>query len=168
MKLSDRWSRRLLRLGAELLLVVLLLLAAEWWMTRDIERGVPLQLTATTLDGQPFDIAQWRGTGGILYFWAEWCPVCRANRHVITGLAGDVPLITVAMQSGNAREVAAYMAKEQFTLPVIVDEEGALARRLHVSGVPVALVIDSEGRVSYVARGYTTELGLRLRLWLAS
>ncbi len=168
MKLKGTWPKRLLRWGGELLLLLVLLLASEAWMTRSVPRGIPVTLAAQRLDGQSFDISQWRGQSGIIYFWAEWCPVCKANRHVITSLAERERVMTVAMQSGSASEVAAYMQQEQFTLPVIVDEQGVLARRFQVSGVPVALIIDRDGRISYVARGYTTELGLRLRLWLAS
>ncbi len=162
------WPKRLLRWGAELLLLVGLMLAVEAWMTRDVPRGERVTLAAQTLDGQPFDIRQWQGKSGIIYFWAEWCPVCRANRHVITSLAKDQRVITVAMQSGSREEVAAYMHKEQFSLPVIVDEQGEIASSFHINGVPAALIIDKEGRISHVTRGYTTELGLRLRLWLAS
>lgn len=168
MKLPERWLRRLLRLAGELLVVVMVLLAAERWMTRDVERGVALQLAATTLDGKPFDLQQWRGKGGIIYFWAEWCSVCRANRHVITSLAVDEPVMSVAMQSGSDAEVNAYLKKEQITFPVINDQNGELSRHFHVNGVPFALIVDSSGRVRYVVRGYTTELGLRARLWLAS
>ncbi|HEY0719792.1 MAG TPA: protein disulfide oxidoreductase [Gammaproteobacteria bacterium] len=168
MKLKGTWSKRLLRWAGELLLLAAVLLAIEAWMTRDVPRGVTVTLAAQRLDGQPFDISQWRGSSGIIYFWAEWCPVCKANRHVITSLAEGQRVMTIAMQSGTAAEVAAYMQKEQFALPVIVDEQGEIARRFRVSGVPVALIIDRDGRISYVARGYTTELGLRLRLWLAS
>ncbi len=162
------WPKRLLRWGAELLLLVGLLLAVEAWMTRDVPRGERVDLIAQTLDGQSFDISHWHGKSGIIYVWAEWCSVCRANRHVITSLAKDQRVMTVAMQSGNREEVAAYMRKEQFSLPVIVDEQGEIASRFHLNGVPAALIIDKEGRIRYVSRGYTSELGLRVRLWLAS
>lgn len=161
-------GRRILKLSGELLVAVAILWGVEAWMTRDIPRGVPAELTAQSLDGRLFDVNQWQGKSGILYFWAEWCPVCKANRHVITSLAEDTPVMTIAMQSGNPAEVAAYMQKEQFSVPVIVDEQGEIARRFHVQGVPAALIIDSNGHIAHVTRGYTTELGLRLRLWLAS
>jgi len=167
----SKWSeksRRLIKLAGELLIVGALLLAVEAWLTRDVPRNVRAELTAQSLDGHLFDVNQWQGKSGIIYFWAEWCPVCKANRHVITSLAEDKPVMTIAMQSGTAAEVLTYMEKEQFSLPVIVDEEGEIARRFHVQGVPAALIIDSQGRIAHVTRGYTTEIGLRLRLWLAS
>lgn len=168
MKLSGIRPGRLLRWGGELLLLVILLLAIEAWLTRDMPRNVSAVLAGQTLDGQPFDVSQWRGDSGIIYFWADWCPVCKANRHVIKSISEDTQVITIAMQSGSPVEVAAYMQKEQIAFPVIVDEQGEIARRFHVNGVPVALIIDKNGRISHVTRGYTTELGLRLRLWLAS
>jgi alkyl hydroperoxide reductase subunit AhpC len=50
---------------------------------------------------------------------------------------------------------------------VVNDPEGALSRRYGVSAVPVTFVIDAGGKVRFVTRGYTSGLGLRLRLWLA-
>jgi peroxiredoxin len=167
-KQHKSWWRRALLLGAELLVIVTLLLGGEWWMTRGVERGVVISLSGTTTDGNHFDLQQWRGKSGIIYFWADWCPICRANRPVITALSADYPVMTIAMQSGERSAIASYLQKEQITFPVIADPEGALARRFHVKGVPLVLIVDAKGRVRYVARGYTTELGLRARLWLAS
>lgn len=168
MIVEGQWPKRLLRWGGELLVLVVLLLAVEAWLTRETPRDVAAVLAGQSMDGQPFDISQWRGQGGIIYFWAEWCAVCKANRHVIKSIAEDQQVMTIAMQSGSPAEVTAYMQKEQITFPVIVDELGEISRRFHVTGVPAALIIDKEGRIAHVTRGYTTELGLRLRLWLAS
>jgi len=168
MNLNGKWPKRWLRWSGELLLAVVLLLGVEAWLTRDVPRNVPAELAGQSLDGQLFDVSQWHGQSGIIYFWADWCPVCKANRHVITSLAEDKRVMTIAMQSGNREAVAAYMRKEGFSLPVMVDEQGEIARHFHINGVPAALIIDKEGRISHVTRGYTTELGLRFRLWMAS
>jgi hypothetical protein len=36
-----------------------------------------------------------------------------------------------------------------------------------VHAVPASFIIDAEGNIRFVEIGFTTEMGLRLRLWLA-
>ena len=102
-----------------------------------------------------------------MHFWASWCPICRAEQGSIEALARDYPAVTVAMQSGSDEEVARYMQKEALGLPVLNDPEGMLAAQWGVRGVPASFIVDGAGQIRFVEVGYTTEIGLRLRLWLA-
>ena len=52
-------------------------------------------------------------------------------------------------------------------MPVVVDEDGRLARSWGVGGVPATFIVATDGRISYAGMGYSTELGLRARLWLS-
>ncbi len=85
---------------------------------------------------------------------------CRDRRE-------DWSVITVAMQSGNAAEVSQYLLEHSLHFPVIIDEEGDLARRYGVVGVPASFVIDGLGDIRFSEVGYTTGMGLRVRLWWA-
>jgi alkyl hydroperoxide reductase subunit AhpC len=86
---------------------------------------------------------------------------------MIDALAEDYPVITVAMQSGEAQAVRDYPAAQGVAYPVVNDPEGDIARRYGVSGVPASFVLDGRGEVRFVTRGYTSGPGMRLRLWLA-
>jgi alkyl hydroperoxide reductase subunit AhpC len=86
---------------------------------------------------------------------------------MINALAEDYPVITVAMQSGEAQEVLDYLAEQDVDYPVVNDPEGRIARRYGVSGVPASFVLDGLGEVRFVTRGYTSGPGMRVRLWLA-
>jgi alkyl hydroperoxide reductase subunit AhpC len=72
------------------------------------------------------------------------------------------------MQSGTAEEVKAYMARQKIKFPVVLDPDGTFARRYGAVAVPASFIIDGKGKVRFVEFGYTTEIGLRLRLWLAA
>ena len=50
---------------------------------------------------------------------------------------------------------------------VIVDEQGELARSFGVHSFPSSFVIDADGEIRHIEVGYTTEIGLRARMWLA-
>ena len=51
--------------------------------------------------------------------------------------------------------------------PDVVDEDNALTKRFRVGVFPTTFVVDGDGDIRDVEVGYTTELGLRARMWLA-
>ena len=162
-KSVGRWKRWL----AEAALVVLLLGAIHLWQTRNLPAGEAPVLTGTLLDGRTIDMVKYRGKPLLVHFWAAWCPVCRLEQGTIQSLAREWPVITVAMQSGDAEEIRRFMEEEGLSFPVLADEAGQLARRWRVSGVPVSFVLDGRGHIRYATVGYATWAGLTLRLWLA-
>jgi thiol-disulfide isomerase/thioredoxin len=166
-KPARRRLRAVLRLAVEFVVVLALVLAVERFLTRDAVRGLAPPIAATLTDGSAFQSRQLAGRPSLIYFWASWCPVCTASQGTISAVAADHAVLTVAMQSGAAAEVAQYMAAEGLSWPTVADADGRLARRFGVAGVPAAFILDGDGRVRFVARGYTTGLGLRARLWLA-
>jgi peroxiredoxin len=60
------------------------------------------------------------------------------------------------------------MSDKQLTFPVMLDSSGELARSFGVKGVPTSFILAPDGEISFVETGYSTELGLRLRLWLST
>ena len=52
-------------------------------------------------------------------------------------------------------------------MPVLMDQDGKLARRWGVNGVPATFIVDRAGKIVHASKGYSTEVGLRIRLWLA-
>jgi len=103
----------------------------------------------------------------VMDFWATWCPVCRTEEGSINAISKDHQVLSVATTSGEAQEVAAYLKKQGLEFPVIPDESGILGVAWGIRGVPSSFIIDADGRIRHAAVGYTTEPGLRLRLWLA-
>jgi peroxiredoxin len=159
--------RRVLGWLGQAALVAAVLVGAHLWATRDAARGPAPALSGTLLDGRALPLADYRGRPLLVYFWATWCPVCRLDQGAIAAVARDHPVVTVAMQSGDAATVAAHLAAQGLSLPVRVDEDGAVAAAWGVRGVPTAFVVDGDGQIRYVTTGVTTRWGLRLRLWLA-
>ena len=159
--------RRWLRRAAEVALVLVVILGVRAYQQRDIVTGPAPALAGVLLDGKPFTLTPIAGQPQLVHFWASWCPICRAEQGSIAALARDYPTVTVAMQSGSDDEVVRYLQKEALSFPVLNDPEGALAAQWGVRGVPASFIVDEAGQVRFVEIGYTTEIGLRLRLWLA-
>lgn len=162
---SKVWLRR----GLELLLFVVIIMGVRTWQQRDIVKGMAPPLDGLLLDGKPFVLAAKPAQPVLVHFWASWCPICRAEEGSIASLARDNPnVITVAMQSGNSGAVQQYMREQAVNFPVINDANNQISAAWGVQGVPASFIVDTDGKIRYVEIGYTTGLGLRLRLWLAS
>lgn len=102
-----------------------------------------------------------------MHFWATWCPVCRLGDGAIDAIARDHRVVSIALQSGDAAEIRHYMATEGLDFTVLPDETGTLASRWGVPGVPATFVLDPTGRIAFSTMGFSTEWGLRARLWAA-
>lgn len=151
----------------DLVLIGIALTAFSWWQTRDTARGAAPELVGQLLSGRLVELKDYKGKPLLVHFWAIWCPVCTYENSSIDDLAKDYPVLTIATTSGDARKVGLFLEREGLKFPVILDEQGEIARRWGVTGVPASFVLDAEGNIMHVTTGYTTEIGLRLRLRLA-
>jgi len=158
------WRRRLLSLA--MLLAAWLLV--HWWQTRQLVSGPAPALSGNLLDGDRVDLARGQGQPRLVHFWADWCPLCRAEQGSIARIAQDYPVLTVALQSGTPEQVRAYLAAQNISFPTLADPHGDLAAAWGVRVVPTSFVIDGAGRIRFTEVGYTSEWGLRARLWVAS
>ena len=154
------WSFRLV-------LLVLAVLVVRSFQQRGVVEGKAPPLEGYDLQEEAISLGQLEGKTVLVHFWATWCGVCRTMADNVQSVSRDHAVIAVASQSGSAAEVAAYLEKEGLSLPVLLDPEGTLASDYGVSALPTSFVIDRSGRIRSAEVGYTTEIGLRLRLWLA-
>ena len=118
--------------------------------------AVPAELdfTGELLDGSSFDGATLAGRPTVLWFWAPWCPTCRAQAPGVSRLAmeyaGQVNVVGVGglADPTDIREYA-----EQVEGPThLVDEQGAIWRQFGITAQSSYVVIDTDGTI--VADGY--------------
>lgn len=161
------WPRRLRRWSLELLLLIAIIGGVQWWQTRGVAEGPAPALQGMLLDGHAVSLQALQGQPVLVHFWATWCPICRLEEDSIDALARDHQVITIATTSGDAAAVRAYLQQQGLHFPVLLDETGEVGRAWGVKGVPASFIIDPAGDVVHATVGYTTGIGLRLRLWLA-
>ena len=152
----------------DVVLAFFLVMGFHAWQTRSLAHGPAPTLSGSMLDGNRRNLESYLGAPVLVHFWATWCPVCKMEEDSIQDLAQDYPVLTVAMQSEGASAVNKYMQDNGLDFPVMLDDDGSFSRAWGVTGVPASFVIDAQGNIRSVAVGYTTKLGLRFRLWLAS
>lgn len=160
--------RRLLGWATNLALILGIFLGIQWWMARPLATGEAPPLTGTTLSGELIDLNNLRGQPVLVYFWATWCPVCKLGNGAIEAIAKDHRVLSVAMQSGDAGDIQRFMAAQQLSFPTVADDDGMIAGRWGVAGVPASFVIDARGQIGYATMGLSTDAGLRARLWAAA
>lgn len=162
-----RWRSWLL----EGLLFAAIFIGIQLWQARDTPRGAAPAFSGQRLDGSLFQLTDWRrehpGEAALIYFWADWCPVCRTTAGNVSAIADEWPLLSIASQSGDVAQIGKAMAERGYAWPTLPDPTGALMQQYGLPGVPAFIVLDPAGNIRFVTLGYTSELGLRLRLWWA-
>ncbi len=162
-----RWRRW----AVEIAIFVGIFFAIQAWMARDVPGGAAPAFAAPGTDGSELSLAAWRaahpGKAVGVYFWADWCPICTAQQAAIDAVQADYPVLTVAMQSGDAAAVAGVLAERGLDWATAIDSDGGIARGYGLRGVPAFVTVDPAGEIRSVSLGYTTGWGLRVRLWWA-
>ena len=155
-----------------LAILVILSLAINAWQSRNVPKGMAPGLDAPLINALgPQDatlqawLTQHRGQVVAVHFWATWCPICKASQDNVQRLHGSWPMVTVAMQSGSNNAVQKHLAQHELPWLTALDDEAQLARAWGVRAVPATIILDGEGRIASASMGYTTTVGLWVRLW---
>ena len=165
--LTRLWRSKWLHRAVFALLLAGVFLGVRAWQQRDMVEGRALPLDGVTVEGRSVALAG-SSRATLVYFWATWCPVCRLEEGTIASIASDHPVLTVAMQSGTDAELMRHQRERGLSLAVLNDATGEQAANWGVRVTPTFFVVDRHGHVRFRETGYTSETGLRLRLWWAN
>lgn len=93
----------------------------------------------------------------VVVLWATWCGPCHSllmdlKEEVAHGALKAENVVAVSLAE-PATDVAAYLAKTPLPFRVALDRDGALARRLKVSGTPTVMFLDENGVIRMVSTG---------------
>lgn len=103
----------------------------------------------------------------LVYIWATWCGICKLTTPTVASLSQNgTQVVSVALRSGNDGRVATWLEKKGVQGFTINDESGALGQRWHINATPTFIVL-YQGKVVSTTSGWTSSLGLKLRLWWA-
>jgi thioredoxin-related protein len=85
----------------------------------------------------------------------------------VSAVLSDYPGLTVAVRSGNQQQITTYLQQQQLNWPVVNDSDGAISQSYGSRSVPALFFLNKQGQIVFTSIGYTSEWGLRFRLWLA-
>ena len=126
----------------------------------------PLQLSSVTLmnnivysfkDDKPL----------LIHFWATWCPTCKLEASNIEAISKQYNVITIAVNSGSNREIKEYLGENGFTFNVVNDKESIYASKFNIAAYPTTFIYDKNRDLVFSEVGYTSTIGLYLRMWWA-
>jgi len=165
--------RHLLEAGA----FIAVLLLIQLYQSRGLPEGAAPPLEGLRNDGVVESLRPKVGGGEtasaanrsptLVVFWADWCPLCKAEEGNIESVAKRYRVLSVAMQSGDAAAVTRHLKERGLATPALIDADGRHAANWKVRGVPTRFIVDADGQVRFRVVGYTTTLGLLARLWWA-
>ncbi|RXK14135.1 protein disulfide oxidoreductase [Halarcobacter mediterraneus] len=101
----------------------------------------------------------------LIHFWATWCPICELEASNIEKVSKNYQVITIATQSGNEKEIKKYLEKNNLTFKVVNDEDGFLTKQFNIKAFPTTFIYDKNQNLNFSEVGYTSTLGLYLRMW---
>ena len=108
--------------------------------------------TASTLDGDEFDVADLVGAPYMLNIWATWCAPCRHEMPELQELhdkyAGEgFRVVGVSVDDHGAREtIREFLGEVGVDFPIYHDPSGDIVQRYGFFGVPGTFLVDAEGR----------------------
>ncbi|MDH3325267.1 MAG: protein disulfide oxidoreductase [Gammaproteobacteria bacterium] len=160
-------SKRIKSLLVNILIFFSVYYAVHLYQTRLTPSGTAPEISGWMLEGKAFESLHASSKPVLVHFWATWCKVCKLEQGSINSLSQDYNVITLASQSGSFSEVKKFQIDNDLKFPIIVDQNGSLAKQWGVVGFPSSFVVDENNEIRFVEVGFTTEIGLKLRLWLA-
>jgi cytochrome c biogenesis protein CcmG/thiol:disulfide interchange protein DsbE len=126
--------------------------------TVEIAKGKPVpNITGTTLDGTPFDLASLRGRPVVLNFWGPSCVPCRTEFPLLAAKAAEHAadgLAIVGILTDDPVEPArAFAADNGGTWPTVIDPGGAVKATYRVLGRPQSFFVDRNGVLQSIQIG---------------
>lgn len=176
-RLKTRWkdlrAKRWFQLTTDVLMVAIIMTIAGLWQTRSVRQGpapafsLPQLVQANA--GDVVSLESLKGRSTVLAFWAPWCGVCRTEASNVSRAASwagqNARVLSVASSYESLDEVTAFVQNHSVDYPVLLDGTGQVAPSFGVTAYPTLVFLDEHGVIKHATVGYTTTLGILLRLW---
>jgi len=114
-----------------------------------------------TLEGKKARLSDARGKVVLVSFWATWCQPCKQELPFLDALAkkyADKGLVVWAINTDGPKtlaDVRRVLSTRGLTLPVLLDDDGAVAGRLNPRvAMPLSIYVDRAGRRAHEHEGY--------------
>ena len=111
-------------------------------------------LTLTDLEGNTLQLSELLGKPTILNFWATWCSPCQAEMPLLQTayeqFGSEIGFVMVNLTDGRRdtpEGVAAFVEENGFTFPVYCDAAYAAQALYGIRGIPMTVLLDSEGNI---------------------
>jgi peroxiredoxin len=121
----------------------------------------------TAVDGKTYSLSGLRGKVVLLNFWGTTCMPCRQEMPDMEKLYREFQskgLIILAVSDDERKDLAKFLATENYTFPILLDHERKTFDEFDVDGVPKTFVFDRGGHL--VAQAIDKRSGMQFRSML--
>lgn len=103
------------------------------------------------IQGKTFRMSAQKGKPVLIFFGTTWCPGCRAEIPVYkkvyeTYKTRGLETIYINIME-PAKKVARFAQSNALPFRVLLDEDGTVANRYNIIGVPMIMLVDKDGNV---------------------
>ena len=147
---------------AALGVVVFAWMGRDWLQAQSVRPGTRAPVfEATTLDGDPASLSDYRGQVVLLNIWATWCAPCRVEMPSMERLyreleEEDFEIVAVSVDAPSGQfdavgnpggDIGAFADSLSLTFPILHDPEGRIQRIYQTTGVPESFVVGRDGMI---------------------
>ncbi len=104
----------------------------------------------------------------LIHFWATWCPICDVEASNIQKMSNTFEVITIAVDSTSTKEIKNYLEKNNLNFKVVNDLDKQYAKKFNITVFPTTFIYDKNKDLVFSEVGYTSTIGLYLRMIWAS
>ena len=119
------------------------------------DRSTVRYVNGLLLNGDRFDLSQWRGQVVVVNFWGSWCGPCTGEAQSLEQAYRDYRKKGVEFLGVDIRETPAqaesFTSTHHVTYPNLSDPSNLLALRFHgmpPNATPTTIVLDRSGRIA--------------------
>ncbi len=106
----------------------------------------------------------------LIYFFAPWCGVCKVSMGNLNFLASLAPvnILIVALDYDKSNEVIDIINEKELSDFELILGDNATNQAYMVDAYPTYYVISDKGEIVTSSVGYSSTLGMLVRIWLAA
>ena len=146
-----------LRNKCGLMLIAVLALNISALQAEVMNKAAP-NFTLKANSGKNIKLSESRGEVVLLNFWASWCGPCRQEMPLLDSLHKKYKDFGFKVMGVNveedSKEAIKILKQIKVSFPVLFDTSNKVSELYHVSAMPSTVLIDRDGKMRYLHKGY--------------